>query len=240
MKYCPNCGAPIEDNHKFCANCGHKLEAPEAVELPPEPVYTDDPALVNDPVLAPSPAPAPKPKTEKVPELTLEPDLWGLGAAATAAAAAAPAKPAEAPKPAAPAQGASPAELRAEAAAPKVEPKKPVEQQAAPNYADYMPKVEKEEPLHYTQQEYDNVPNDYTMSQQPQQTAGKMPDETLMLIWSIVLTVLCNIPGIVGLVMTLQARSLPFALKVKKLNTAKIWLIVGTALYALGFLGNLF
>ena len=86
MKYCPNCGAPIEDNHKFCANCGHKLEAPEAVELPPEPVYTDDPALVNDPVLAPSPAPAPKPKAEKVPELTLEPDLWGLGAAATAAA----------------------------------------------------------------------------------------------------------------------------------------------------------
>ena len=222
MKYCPNCGAPIEDTHKFCANCGQKLET-AAVELPPEPVYTDDPALVNDPVLNASPAPAPKPREEKVPELTLNPDLWGLGAAAAAAKPAEPAKPAEAPTAAAAAQAAVPAE-----------------QQPAPNYADFMHDVQHEEPLHYTQQEYDNVPNDYTMSQQPQQPAAKMPDETLMLIWSIVLTVLCNIPGIVGLVMTLQARSLPFALKVKKLNTAKIWLIVGTALYALGFLGNLF
>ena len=223
MKYCPNCGAPIEDNHKFCANCGHKLDAPAA--MPPEPVYTDDPALVNNPVLNASPAPAPAKKDEKVPELTLNPDLWGLGAAA-AAAPAEPARPAEAP--------AAPAAAQAAQIAP------PIEQQEAPNYADYMHEVQHEEPLHYTQQEYDNVPNDYTMSQQPQQPAAKMPDETLMLIWSIVLSVLCNIPGIVGLIMTIKARSLPLELKIKKLNTAKIWLIVGTVMYLLGFLGNMF
>ena len=40
--------------------------------------------------------------------------------------------------------------------------------------------------------------------------------------------------------MTLKARSLPLALKAKKLNTAKIWLIVGTVMYAIGMLGNLF
>ena len=63
MKYCPNCGAPIEDDHKFCANCGEKLEAPASVVMPPEPVYTDDPKLKQDPVLGVSPsfdAPAPK------------------------------------------------------------------------------------------------------------------------------------------------------------------------------------
>ena len=76
MKFCPNCGAPIEDGHKFCANCGEKLDAPAPVEMPPEPVYTDDPALTQNPVLNTTPSfDAPAPKEEKVPELTLDPDL---------------------------------------------------------------------------------------------------------------------------------------------------------------------
>ena len=35
MKYCPNCGAPIEEGHKFCANCGTaKPEAAAAWTCP--------------------------------------------------------------------------------------------------------------------------------------------------------------------------------------------------------------
>ena len=242
MKFCPNCGAPIEEGHKFCANCGAKLAAPE---MPSEPVYTDDPALLNHPALQSTPAPeAPAQNGEKVPELTLEPDLWGMPQAA---------KPAEAAAPAA-ASAAAPA-----AAAAAVQ---------APSYASVMEGVaydndyrreqeerrKREEARRLWEEEQrrreaqaaqnprpDNVPNDYTMSQpvQEEQEVPQLPDETLMLIWSIVLTVLCSIPGIVGLVMTIKARSLPLELKIRKLNTAKIWLIVGTALYALGFLGNL-
>ena len=89
----------------------------------------------------------------------------------------------------------------------------------------------------------DNVPNDYTMSQpvQEEQEVPQLPDETLMLIWSIVLTVLCSIPGIVGLVKTIKARkAVSLVQKAKLLSSAKIWLIIGTAFYAMAFLGNLF
>ena len=62
-----------------------------------------------------------------------------------------------------------------------------------------------------------------------------------MLIWSIILTVMCNIPGIVGLVKTVKARkAISLAQKAKLLASAKIWLIIGTAFYAMAFIGNLF
>ena len=79
------------------------------------------------------------------------------------------------------------------------------------------------------------------MSGTPDTPAQKMPDQNLMLVWSIVLTALCSIPGIVGLVKTVKARkAVSLAQKAKLLASAKIWLIIGTAFYALAFLGNLF
>ena len=241
MKYCPNCGAPIEEGHKFCANCGAKLTAPE---MPPEPVYTDDAALLNNPALQPAPAPeAPVQSGEKIPELTLEPDLWGLPPAA---------KPAEAPTAA---QSAAAATAAAAA--------------QAPSYASVMEGVEYDNDYRREQEERrkreearrlweeeqrrreaaaqasrpDNVPNDYTMSQpaQEDETVPQLPDETLMLIWSIILTCMCSIPGIVGLVKTVKARkAFSLAQKTKLLSSAKIWLIVGTVLYLLPLLSNLF
>ena len=89
----------------------------------------------------------------------------------------------------------------------------------------------------------DNVPNDYTMSQSAhvEEEVPQLPDETLMLVWSIILTVLCSIPGIVGLVKTIKARkAVSLVQKAKLLSSAKIWLIIGTAFYAMAFLGNLF
>ena len=69
----------------------------------------------------------------------------------------------------------------------------------------------------------------------------QLPDETLMLIWSIILTCMCSIPGIVGLVKTVKARkAFSLAQKTKLLSSAKIWLIVGTVLYLLPLLSNLF
>jgi len=32
MKFCPNCGSPIEEHHKFCGNCGASLTAPKVEE----------------------------------------------------------------------------------------------------------------------------------------------------------------------------------------------------------------
>ena len=227
MKFCPNCGAAVEEGHKFCANCGEKL--PQA-EMPKEPVYTDDPALLNNPALQSTPAPVPPAQEEKVPELTLEPDLWGMPQAA---------KPAEAAV-------------------------------QAPSYAGVMEGVEydndyrreqearrkREEARRLWEEEQrrreaqaaqnprpDTVPNDYTLSQSaPEEEAvPQLPDETLMLIWSIILTVMCNIPGIVGLVKTVKARkAISLAQKAKLLASAKIWLIIGTAFYAMAFIGNLF
>ena len=251
MRFCPNCGAAIEESHKFCANCGEKL--PQA-EMPKEPVYTDDPALLNNPALQSTPAPVPPAQEEKVPELTLEPDLWGMPQAAKPAEAAAPAAASAAAAAAVPAAAAT-------AAAAAVQ---------APSYAGVMEGVEydndyrreqearrkREEARRLWEEEQrrreaqaaqnprpDNVPNDYTMSQSaPEEEAvPQLPDETLMLIWSIVLTVMCNIPGIVGLVKTVKARkAISLAQKAKLLASAKIWLIIGTAFYAMAFIGNLF
>ena len=246
MKFCPNCGAPIEESHKFCANCGEKLPV---MELPKEPVYTDDPALLSNPALQSTPAPVPPAQEEKVPELTLEPDLWGMPPAA---------KPAEA---AAPAAASVTATAAAPAAAAAVQ---------APSYASVMEGVEYDNDYRREQEERrkreearrlweeeqrrrqeaaaqnprpDNVPNDYTMSQSApvEEEVPQLPDETLMLIWSIILTVLCSIPGIVGLVKTIKARkAVSLVQKAKLLSSAKIWLIIGTAFYALAFIGNLF
>ena len=238
MKYCPNCGAPFEVGQKFCGNCGAKL--PQEVELPKEPVYTDDPALLNDPVLNRPDELSPRPKEEKVPELTLEPDLWGLGAAATAAAAAAPAQAAEAPQAAEPAVQAPSFSTVMEG----IE----YERDDRPDPNEYHGQgVGAEEPtVHQStaqssggaQTSYDNVPNDYTMSQDNFVNAQKMPNETWMLIWGIVLSLMCSIPGIVGLVKVVKARKMPdWALKLKLYNSAKIWLLVGTALYVLGYIG---
>ena len=41
MKFCPNCGAKLEEGVKFCIECGTKVVRPElpAYESPAEPVY---------------------------------------------------------------------------------------------------------------------------------------------------------------------------------------------------------
>ena len=213
MKFCPNCGAPIEEDHKFCANCGQKLSPPAA--MPKEPVYADDPALTGNAMLNTPPSfDPPAPKEEKVPELTLEPDLWGLGASAAAAVQAAPQpEPESAPVPV-----------------------------QAPSFANVVQDVPYDNPLREEREQYANeLPNDYTMApQQEQENAGAIPDETLMLVWSIILTGLCSICGVVGLVKTIKARKAPWAQKVKLLNSAKVWLIVGTVLRVLGFIGTMF
>ena len=209
MKYCPNCGAPIEDDHKFCANCGEKLEEPASVVMPPEPVYTDDPKLKQDPVLSASPSfDAPAPKDEKVPELTLAPDLWGLGAAAAVQAAPA-------------AQAASPAASV-----------------QAPTYASVMEDVHYDNPLRDEKEQSWELPSDYTMSQPQEQSGEKAPNQDLMLAWSIILTGLCSICGIVGLVKSIKARKAPWEEKLRLLNSAKIWLIVGTALHVLTYIAG--
>ncbi|MBR1566683.1 MAG: hypothetical protein IJ649_07965, partial [Oscillospiraceae bacterium] len=93
---------------------------------------------------------------------------------------------------------------------------------------------------HAAQQQAYDLPNDYTMSGTPDSSAQKMPDETLMLIWSIVLTCFCSICGIVGLVKTVKARkTMDPVMKYKLLNSAKIWLIIGTVLHVLPFLADL-
>ena len=224
MKYCPNCGAPIEDDHKFCANCGEKLEAPASAVMPPEPVYTDDPKLKQDPVLSTPPSfNAPAPKEEKVPELTLEPDLWGLGAAAAVQTAPEPAKPA---KPATPAE-AAPAAQAAPAASVQ-----------APTYASVMEDVHYDNPLRDEKEQNYDLPDDYTMSPHSEQSSAKAPHQDLMLAWSIILTSLCSICGIVGLVKSIKARKAPWEEKLRLLNSAKIWLIVGTALHVLTYIAG--
>ena len=197
MKFCPNCGTSVEENQKFCHNCGGKLAV-----MPAEPYYTDDPALKNDPVFSATPSfDAPAPRQEKVPELTLEPDLWGSGAAAAA--------------------------------------ETPVQPVQEPSYASVLEgvKYEREAPA---QQSYD-LGEDYTMSLNRDKTQAPDQDSTLLLAWGIILTCLFSICGLVGLIKTVKARKQPnAALRNKLLSSAKIWLIVGTALHVLSFFGNLF
>ena len=88
----------------------------------------------------------------------------------------------------------------------------------------------------------DNVPSDYTMSQpQQEEPVYQLPNETLLLIWSIVLTAMFSLAGLIGLIKVVKARKEPStARRSKLLSSAKIWLIVGTVLHVLPFLAELF
>lgn len=62
MKYCPNCGAPAENEMRFCANCGKTLlyASTSAVAPSPQPA-TATPATAASPGAASEPAPEKRP-----------------------------------------------------------------------------------------------------------------------------------------------------------------------------------
>ncbi len=233
MKYCPNCGAAIEEGQKFCGECGTKLDFDP---LPAEPVYTEDERLKNDPLFNQGAEPTPrKKKEEKVPELTLEPDLWGMGAATVAAEPAKPAEPAAAAEAAVAAMPAERQEVQSIAA---VTEDRDYER---PDAEYHGPAQGSQGDFHASTAEVHELPHDYTMSQKPEKPAQKGLNENLMLVWSIILTCFCSVCGIVGLVKTIKARSeTNEGVKNKLLSSAQIWLIVGTALHVLPLLAEMF
>ncbi|RJS87192.1 zinc ribbon domain-containing protein, partial [Candidatus Bathyarchaeota archaeon] len=54
MKYCPNCGSPVEPTDRFCPNCGYNL-AERRMPTPAQPQYQPPPAY-TPPTAAQPPA----------------------------------------------------------------------------------------------------------------------------------------------------------------------------------------
>jgi len=77
MKFCPECGAKLEDGAKFCTECGTKLNiqaAAPAPVVPTEPVYQPPtPQPEPEPECVPTPAPEPEPEPTYIPAPEPEP-----------------------------------------------------------------------------------------------------------------------------------------------------------------------
>lgn len=69
MRFCPNCGEPLEQDDKFCSSCGSSVPAPVAPVAPQEPVVEQPPVqAVEIPIAPPVSAPAPA-------QVTLTPEV---------------------------------------------------------------------------------------------------------------------------------------------------------------------
>lgn len=241
MRYCPQCGAKVADGHRFCAECGARL--PDRQELPPEPVYTEDPELLQNPVLNTSPDfTPPEPKEDRVPELTLEPDLWGIPAAAAQSA----------PQPESPAAQ-EPVFASVAAEAVYDNPLREERERLERERLEQERRAEARRDSWYQQSQAaaqtrpvwqeeayqqgggaQELPHDYTMSAPPRQERS-MPDETAMLIWAIILTATFSFFGLIGLLKVVKARKQDdLGVKAKLLSDAKTWLIIGTVFRVLG------